>query len=80
MNKFNYQLTQWLPQCELDFAIRQIEKYEPNSEGQYYSIKQKNSQVAIFTRGIYIENQAMLTKSTRDLKKKNVKTKRKKHK
>ena len=51
--RFNYQLTNWQSSmADIQFAIKQIEKYEPHSEGKYYIVKEnKNGEVAIFTKG-----------------------------
>ena len=52
--KFDYQLTDFYPRTEIQFAIDQIEKYEPNSEGFYYIVKEEGNKCAVFTHGIYL--------------------------
>ena len=49
--KFPYQLTDYAPIDQIQFAIDQIEKYEPKSRGRVYILREKDGEHAIFTKG-----------------------------
>ena len=68
---FTYQLTDYMPMHELKPFEQQILKYEKNSYGRYYIVKQhrtRKDEGAIFTKGTHINDKKEPTLDEREEK------------
>ena len=57
---FRYQLTTFCPRTDIQFAIDQIERYEPKSAEKSYTVKSRmfegQKRFAVFTKGESVNN------------------------